>query len=125
MARLINEILGMGGETENPMKPIRPSRARMQWKPDMTDKLKSRHPRFNIPGPAERPEVRYFNQTDLDALIERIRAEEAQPPHKKNAALIGALKQQALQMMRELESQWVQRSADKLLPRLDENYAAA
>jgi hypothetical protein len=108
----INEYLGSEGWADE--NPTRPSHERMQWKPPQPN------PRFDLPGPAEKPELRYLSQQDLDALLDRIKAEEALPPHKKNAARIAALKKQAMEMMKRLESLWVQRQADKLLPRINE-----
>ncbi len=125
MADRINEILGTGGGGDwSDQPPIRPSRMRMQWKPEQQGqpvKIKMPgNPRFNLPRPAPGEMPTELGQNDIDALIARIRAEEKLPPHKKNAARITALKQQALDMMKQLESLWVQRNADRLLPRLEE-----
>lgn len=67
--------------------------------------------------------MNYLSQSDLDALLARIKGEEALPPHKKNTARISALKRQALEMMKRLESRWVEWKADLLLPRIDESQA--
>jgi len=127
MADRINEIMGTGGGEWSDRPPLRPSSARMHWKPGMkgeTTKIKlPQNPRFNLPRPAPGEMPTELGQGDIDALIARIRAEEEQPPHKKNAARITALKQQAMDMMRQLESKWVQSEADRLLPRLEETQA--
>lgn len=76
-----------------------------------------------VPGSDQLPPLRYLDQQDLDALLDRIKAEEALPAHKKNAARINTLKRQALLLMKQMECLWVQRNADRLLPRLNEDQA--
>jgi hypothetical protein len=121
MTKRIQEILdlnGLGGASE---EPLRPSRARMQWKPDMENgpvPIKTQPSRFDLPKPSAEEMPTEMGQSDIDALIARIRAEEQQPPHKKNAARIADLKRQAMDLMRQSESAWVQYRADRLLPRL-------
>ena len=96
----------------------------MQWKPGMASqpvKVKlSTNPRFSLPRPSPEEMPHELGDADIDAIMAQIEAENALPPHKKNAAKISALKQQALDMMKQLESRWVQREADRLLPRLEE-----
>lgn len=77
--------------------------------------------RFQVPGPKEKPTLSYLNQDQLDVILDRIKAEIAQPPHKRNEAVIADLKKQAQEIAKRLESQWVQKSADGLIPRLDED----
>ena len=127
MAERIDEITGAGGSWSD--RPIRPSRMRMQWKPGMTaEPVKinmPQNPRFSLPRPAPEEMPHELSDADIDALMAQIQAEEAQPPHKKNAARISTLKQQAMDMMKQLESRWVQLQADRLLPRLEEDQAAS
>jgi len=119
MAQNLNEIFDTGEPPHGSTPPTGPGQARMGWKPG-TPKPAQANPRFNVAGPAEKPQINYLGQSDLDTLIARIKAEEAQPPHKKNAARISALKTQALELMKRLESLWVTRTANRLLPRIDE-----
>jgi hypothetical protein len=124
MAR-INEIMDLGGTGEASEEPIRPSHQRMQWQPGAASvpiKIKPQGTsRFDLPRPNASEMPVAANRGDLDALIARIRAEEQLPPHKKNAARIAGLKQQAMELMQQEESLWVQRQANRLLPRLEED----
>lgn len=117
----IDEIAGGSDWPGGPTPPVNPSAGRMKWSPDKPQTVRLGKPdRFNLPEPRPKPTVRYLGRQDLDALLDRIKAEENQPPHKRNEARIAELKRQAQAMMGEMESVWVQSSADKLLPRLDE-----
>lgn len=124
MADRIDEIMGAGGGEWSEQPPLRPSSARMHWKPGMkgeTAEIKlPDNTRFGLPRPAPEEMPHELGDADIDAIMAQIKAEDELPPHKKNAAKIFALKQQALDMMRQQESQWVQSEADRLLPRLDE-----
>lgn len=116
----ISEIRQTGNWPEGPTPPIGPGKSRLQWNPKAVGQPQQQSARFAVPGPETKPSLTYLDQAHIDELMARIEAEEAQPPHKRNAALIGDLKRQALEMMRRVESLWVQRTADELLPRLDE-----
>lgn len=133
MAKRIDEIIDMGGEPEERRRPTGPGAGRMAWSPENPNNvsinrgsIQANTPmrqtgRFAFPAPQEKPQLNYMGQNDLDAILDQISAEEALPPHKKNAAKIGALKQQAQEIARRLESLWVQHHADLALPRLDED----
>lgn len=122
VANRIDEISGTGGWPEGPTPPIGPGRDRMKWQPGQAAPVQ-KNPRFNMPGPAEKPQLTYMKPVDLDTILDQIKSEMDLPPHKKNAARINALKQQAQEIARRLESQWVQQNADAMLPRLDEDQA--
>jgi hypothetical protein len=129
MADRIDEIMGSGDWPDKPTPPVGPGRRRLTWKPGGPAQMPkeaqpvkiNKNPRFDVPGPAEKPQLNYLQQGDLDALLDQIKAEEDQPPHMKNSARIAAMRQQAMELMRRLESKWVQRNADRMLPRLQEN----
>lgn len=87
-------------------KPTTPQHPRFQWKPEG--------------GQVEKPNLRFMTSADVDAIMKAVRDEEAKPPHQQNAATLARLKAEAMRMMAREESQWVQRTADKMLPRVDE-----
>lgn len=124
MAKRIDEISGEG--LPAPQPPRGPTKPRMHWSPDhaFTPKVNVKPAGSRlVPGSDQLPPLRYLDQQDLDALLDRIKAEEALPAHKKNAARINTLKRQALLLMKQMECLWVQRNADRLLPRLNEDQA--
>lgn len=95
-----------------------PQSQRMNWNPAQPHEVpikKKNTARFSF-AKQETPDVVYATQQDLDALIARIRAEEEQPPHKRNQARIASLKREAMELMGQMESVWVQQRADELLP---------
>lgn len=114
-----------GFEQPERRKPIRSLGQRINWGAPQAElevpiKQVSQHKdRMLINQPPV--ELNFMDDSALQALVAQIKAEEAQPPHLKNQAKINALKQQAFEMMKRLESKWVQKSADKLLPRLNES----
>lgn len=124
--RILNEILDAG---EFPEPPRGPGSQRMGWKPVNFGQEASKPVQINTkPTPASRfshlppanePPMRYMSNQDVEAIMQRIRDEEALPPHQQNSARISALKQQALEMMRRLESVRLQRRANELLPKLE------
>lgn len=126
MADRIDEIMGTGG-FEDPDIPPRPPKKlgqRINWQAPQAGlnipiQHKQQSPdRFSMKRP-ELPKMDFA--PDLDALLAQIKAEEALPPHKKNQAKISQLKQQAREMFKRNESDWVEMNADLLLPRIDEN----
>lgn len=115
--RHIDEILGNDFPEPRQDKPTGPQPGRMAWNPEAPDTVpikKTGTDRFSFA--AEKPDLVYASQQDLDALIARIRAEEQQPPHKINQARIAALKREAMELMGQMESAWIQQRADALLP---------
>lgn len=129
--RVLNEILDAGDD----LPPRRsPHAGRFGWKPVEPGQGQQQHEQpkavkighkptpasrwQQIPPTWEQP-MTYLSKEHLDAMMQRIKDEEALPPHKQNAARIAAMKQQALEMMKRLEALEVQRQADRLLPRID------
>lgn len=125
MARRLDEISSTGAPAPNPGNNR--YRHRMGWKPvDFGDegaaqsipigiKGKPQPTRFDLEAPEGEPPAHFLHRDDLDALIQRIRDEESQPPHKQNAAKIAGLRKQALAWMSKLESSKIQFRADRLL----------
>lgn len=115
MAKRIDEI--MSEFPEPPQRPVGPGAGRMGWNPEAPNAVpiqKMNTGRFSLP--AEKPDMVYASQQDLDTLIAQIRAEEQLPPHKINQARIASLKREAMELMGQMESAWIQQHADKLLP---------
>lgn len=119
MAKLrVDEILSNEFPEPGQRKPTGPQSQRMSWKPEEPNAVpikKKNTARFSF-AKQETPDMVYATQQDLDALIARIRAEEEQPPHKRNQARIASLKREAMELMGQMESAWVQQRADELLP---------
>jgi len=116
--RRINEILSNDFPEPQQRRPVGPGAQRMGWNPEEPNAVpikKNNTSRFSF-AKTEQPDVAYATQQDLDALIARIRAEEEQPPHKQNQARIASLKREAMELMGQMESVWVQQRADELLP---------
>ncbi len=123
--RILNEILDSG---ELPQPPRGPDPRRMGWKPVNFGQETSKPVQIQTkPAPASRfdqippvnePPMRYMSNQDVEALLQRIKDEEKLPPHQQNAARISAMKKQALEMMRRMESLRLLRRADQLLPKL-------
>lgn len=120
--RILNEILDSG---ELPELPRGPGSNRMGWKPVNFGQETSQPvrvgqkpvSRFDHIPPVNQPPMRYMSNQDVEPLIQRIRDEEGLPPHQQNSARISAMKKQALEMMKRMESVKLQRRADQLLPR--------
>jgi hypothetical protein len=125
MANRIDEIMNEFPEPEE-RPPVGPGANRMKWNPAQPDAVPinfNQTSRFQLQRPEPAAPPQFMAQGDLDAILDQIAAENALPPHKKNAAKINALKQQAQEIAKRLESLWVQKSADEMLPRIDEDHS--
>ncbi len=101
-----------------------PENPRFGWKPgDQGSSQRPVNPRFQWKpeggGAVEKPSMNYMGRGDVDAIMQQIKAEEALPPHKQNAAKISQLKAEAMRMMSREESRRIQRQADRLIPRVE------